>query len=96
VRGYSFESLNNKGLGARDLLVGSVEYEQRIFEQWGLAAFYDAGNVANGFSHLTLARGAGMGVRWYSPIGPIKLDAASALSKEGNPWQVDFNVGPEF
>ncbi len=96
VRGYSFEGLNYNGLGARNLLVGSVEYEHRILAQWGLAAFYDAGNVFNDFSHITLARGAGAGVRWYSPVGPIKLDAASALSKDGNPWRLDFNFGAEF
>jgi len=88
--------LNYRGLGARDLLVGSVEYEYRIYGDWGLATFYDAGNVANGFSNLSLARGAGAGVRWYSPIGPIRLDLASALSKENNPWRIQFNVGPEF
>jgi len=96
VRGYAYESLNYRGLGARDLLVGSVEYEYRIFGSWGLAAFYDAGNVANGFSNMTLVRGAGAGLRWYSPIGPIRLDMASALSKEDNPWRIQFNVGPEF
>jgi len=96
VRGYAYETLNYRGLGARDLLVGSVEYEYRIYGDWGLAAFYDAGNVANGFSNLSLARSAGAGLRWYSPIGPIRLDLASALSKEDNPWRIQFNVGPEF
>ncbi len=96
VRGYAYETLNYRGLGARDLLVGSIEYEYRIYSDWGLAAFYDAGNVANGFSNLSLARGAGAGLRWYSPIGPVRLDLASALSKEGNPWRIQFNVGPEF
>lgn len=96
VRGYGFEEIDAGGLGGRHLLVSSLEYEHRIFESWGLAAFYDTGDVFNDFSDIKLNEGAGGGVRWYSPLGPIRLDIASGLSKEGNPIRVHFSVGSEF
>jgi translocation and assembly module TamA len=96
VRGYGFEEIDAGGLGGRHLLVNSLEYEHRIFESWGLAAFYDAGDVFNDFSDVKLNEGAGGGVRWYSPLGPIRLDIASGLSKQGNPIRVHFSVGSEF
>ncbi len=96
VRGYGFEEIDAGGLGGRHLVVSSLEYEHRIFESWGLAAFYDAGDVFNDFSDVKFNEGAGGGVRWYSPLGPIRLDIASGLSKEGNPIRVHFSVGSEF
>jgi translocation and assembly module TamA len=96
VRGYGFEEIDAGGLGGRHLLVSSLEYEHRIFESWGLAVFYDAGDVFNDFSDVELNKGAGGGVRWYSPLGPIRLDIASGLSKDGNPIRVHFSVGSEF
>lgn len=96
VRGYGFEEIDAGGLGARHLLVSSLEYEHRIFESWGVAAFYDAGDVFNDFSNVKLNEGAGGGVRWYSPLGPIRLDIATGLSKEDNPIRVHFTVGSQF
>lgn len=96
VRGYGFEEIDAGGLGGRHLVVSSLEYEHRIFESWGLAAFYDAGDVFNDFSDVKFNEGAGAGVRWYSPLGPIRLDIASGLSKEGNPIRIHFSVGSEF
>lgn len=96
VRGYGFEEIDIGGLGGKHLLVSSVEYEHRVFGSWGIAAFYDTGDVFNEFSDVDLKEGAGAGVRWYSPLGPIRLDIASGLSKDGNPVRVHFSVGSDF
>ena len=102
VRGFSYQSLGRKDeagntIGGETLAVGSLEYERRFFTKWGAAVFYDTGNAAQSFSGLgTLARGAGFGLRWRSPIGPIRADIAFALSEPGHPIRFHLNIGPDL
>ncbi|MBW8875007.1 MAG: outer membrane protein assembly factor [Acidobacteria bacterium] len=102
VRGFSYQSLGRKDeagntIGGEALVVGSLEYERRFFAKWGAAVFYDTGNASQSFSGLgTLARGAGFGVRWRSPIGPIRADVAWALSEPGHPIRFHLNIGPDL
>ncbi len=96
VRGYKFESLDDTGLGGIHQLVGSIEYEHKILDKWGVAGFYDVGNVFGQFSTSNLQHGAGLGVRWYSPVGIVRLDIATALSKDHRPVRLHFTVGAEF
>lgn len=100
IRGYGFYSLgarNDKGriVGGKNLLVGSMEYEYRVFDKWAIAAFYDAGNAFNGFS-LDVKQGVGVGLRWISPVGPIRVDFALALSKPGTPFRFHVYLGPDL
>lgn len=100
VRGYAYNTLgptDSTGdvIGGRRLLVGSIEYEQHITGSWAVAVFYDAGNALNEFSD-PLKEGAGIGVRWRSPIGQIRLDAARALSDPGEPWRIHLYIGPDL
>ncbi|TNF38085.1 MAG: hypothetical protein EP315_01720, partial [Gammaproteobacteria bacterium] len=39
---------------------------------------------------------AGIGLRWKSPIGPVRIDLASAISQEDQPWRVHINIGPDL
>ncbi len=100
VRGFRYQSLaprNEDGdlIGGRYLLVGSAEYGYRIFERWTLATFYDVGNA---FSDLNegFREGAGVGVRWSSPVGPIRLDLAWGVSEPDTPFRIHFSMGPEI
>lgn len=100
VRGYAYQSLgplddSNQVVGGRHLMVGSLEFEHSFNGKWGAALFYDAGSAID---HLgdDLARGAGFGVRWKSPIGPVRIDLASALSLDGEPWRLHINIGPDL
>ncbi|PCH59985.1 MAG: hypothetical protein COC05_05590 [Gammaproteobacteria bacterium] len=100
VRGYDLEELgpvDDAGdvIGGRHLLVGSAEYERQLFNKWSAAVFYDAGNALNSFSEK-LNHGAGFGVRWRSPIGPVRLDFAWGLSDPGQPIRLHFTVGPDL
>lgn len=100
VRGYRYESLgpqNGAGdvIGGDRLLVGSVEAEYRLWESWGVAAFFDAGNAFNSFS-APLEAGAGAGIRWLSPIGMVRLDGALAVSQPGWPFRLHITLGPEL
>jgi translocation and assembly module TamA len=102
VRGFSYQSLGRKDeagnvIGGEVLAVGSLEYELRVLPKWSAAVFYDTGNASQSFGGLgTLARGAGFGLRWRSPIGPIRADVAWALSEPGTPIRFHLNIGPDL
>lgn len=101
VRGYDYQELgptdeNGLVIGGKYLLVGSLEYEHRILEtKWSLAAFYDIGNAFDGFSE-PLKEGAGLGVRWRSPIGLVRVDIAAALSEPNYPLRLHIRIGPDL
>ncbi|HYG63807.1 MAG TPA: autotransporter assembly complex family protein [Thermoanaerobaculia bacterium] len=88
-------------IGGEALLTGSVEVEYQFLEEWrflkkwGVAAFYDTGNAFESFSG-DLESGAGVGLRWLSPIGPIRADVAWALTEEGTPVRFHLTVGPDL
>ncbi len=100
VRGYDYNALgpqDEKGyvIGGKHLIIGSVEYEHQIVGKWSAAVFYDVGNAVNDFSEA-LQHGAGVGVRWRSPIGLIRLDLATALNKDNYPVRLHINIGPDL
>jgi translocation and assembly module TamA len=100
VRGFDYESLGEKDeagnvIGGEALLTGSLEYEVRVLEDWSAAVFYDTGNAFAAFGD-PLEYGAGLGIRWRSPIGPIRADFAFALSEEGTPFRFHLNIGPDL
>jgi translocation and assembly module TamA len=98
VRGYAFESLGVREGGAttggRYLAVASVEYTRWVRENWGIAAFVDAGNAANTISGLSPAVGTGLGGRLRTPIGPVRLDLAYGFRDSG--IRLHFSVGFRF
>lgn len=100
VRGYDYNSLgptdgSGKVVGGSYLLVGSLEYEHTIHGKWGAAIFYDLGNAMDAIDE-PLAQGAGVGLRWRSPIGMVRVDVAAALSENGHPLRLHLNVGPDL
>ena len=80
VRGYAYQSLGiregNAVVGGRYLAVGSAELTHWLDEQWGIAAFIDAGDAVDRLSDARLAVGYGLGARWRSPAGPLGVDLA--------------------
>lgn len=93
VRGYAFERLGNDGLGANNILTASAEVEFLLHENWGIAAFADAGNAFDDWSRPALKFGSGFGLRWYSVIGALRLDLAKGWDLEGEPWRVHLTIG---
>jgi translocation and assembly module TamA len=101
VRGYKYLSLgpeNNKGevVGGKHLLVGSVELERALFSDWGIAAFYDAGNSFDSLTDIRLFQGAGMGIRYYTQIGAIRLDLARQIDVDDPDFRIHFGIGIEL
>ena len=100
VRGYAYQSLGpvdatGQVIGGRHLMVGSIEYEHNFNSHWGLALFYDGGNAIDNLADK-LERGGGFGLRWKSPVGPVRIDLASALSQKDQPWRLHINIGPDL
>jgi translocation and assembly module TamA len=101
VRGYAYRSLGPLVDGAVDsgdaLFTASVELARpispRLPSVWG-AVFVDAGNAAPSFAALQPAYGVGVGVRWRSPVGPLRLDWAYGV--EDRRGRLHFSVGIAF
>ncbi len=90
VRGFGYNAI---GPG-RNLFVGSVEIQQRIYKNWYLAAFYDAGNVTDDSPFKDLNEGVGPAIVWLAPFGQVELSFANAISVQGKPWRIQFSIGP--
>ena len=93
VRGYAFESLDNNSLGSNNVLTASAEVEYLFRDNWSLAAFADTGNAFNDWSKPALKFGSGVGLRWYSVIGALRLDVAKGWDLEGEPWRIHLTIG---
>lgn len=100
VRGYDYQSLspdNSQGdkIGGQYLFAASVEYQYSFAERWRVATFYDQGNAFNSLSAPSVKSAVGVGVRWVSPVGPLRLDLAHPLDGEGG-VRLHFSMGPEL
>ncbi|OOF40222.1 hypothetical protein BKK50_09835 [Rodentibacter rarus] len=98
VRGYGYKKIspkdqNNKLVGGSRLLTGSFEYQYQVYPSWWGATFVDAGLAANRFSNEELRYGAGVGVRWASPVGAIKFDIATPVRDKDSSKNVQFYIG---
>ena len=80
VRGYPYLSLGvpegGAIVGGRVMALASLEYQHPLVRDWYGAVFLDAGDAADRWQDWKPAWGAGVGVRWRSPIGPVSLDLA--------------------
>jgi translocation and assembly module TamA len=98
VRGYAFQELGTLDelgnvIGGKTLLVGSIEYEHRFLPKWGAAVFFDAGNATDGFTGQ-IKKGVGAGVRWISPVGPIRIDGGYGI--DDRKIRLHVNIGPDL
>ena len=103
IRGFDYESIspvdsNGKLTGARYMTAASAEYAYQWAEKWRVAAFVDTGTATNDYSpgQTDWKTGAGMGLRWITPIGPLRVDLAFAVSEEDTPWRIHFSIGPDI
>lgn len=84
VRGYAYQSIgprnaNGQVVGGRYLKLASVEYDFPLVGNWGLAGFIDAGNASDDIN-ARWNEGIGIGVRYRTPVGAVRLDLAHPVS----------------
>ncbi|EGA71766.1 outer membrane protein [Vibrio sinaloensis DSM 21326] len=100
LRGYKYESISPRDesgalTGAKYMVTTSLEYQYRVYGDWWGAVFYDYGDAFNDTPEFK--RGTGVGVRWASPVGPIRLDFAWGLDEDPDKrFKVHFTLGPEL
>ncbi|WP_150304951.1 autotransporter assembly complex protein TamA [Pseudomonas saliphila] len=100
VRGYDFRTLSpidetGDHIGGRYLVAGSLEYQYEFIEKWRGAVFVDHGNAVDSLED-PLETSVGVGIRWVSPIGPIRLDLAKSMSDPEQGFRIHFAMGPEL
>ncbi len=105
VRGYRYQSLgpqfpDGKPIGGTAISTGTVELRQRFLGSYGVVAFVDVGQVSENGAPFTsnYHAGAGLGARYYTSIGPIRLDVAVPLNKlpGGDSLDVYIGIGQAF
>jgi translocation and assembly module TamA len=107
IRGYPYQGVGpyfpgtTYPIGATTLSAGGVEFRQRFGQSLGAAFFVDGGQVGNkiSLSPSDLFFGVGGGVRYYTPIGPIRLDVAVPLKRYDSdpaPFQIYIGLGQAF
>jgi translocation and assembly module TamA len=100
VRGYAYEALGpvdefGDVIGGTKLLVTAIELDAAVRRSWRVALFADVGNALDSFEDPYEA-GAGVGIRWRSPVGMVRLDGAFAVTRRGWPFRLHLNLGPEL
>jgi translocation and assembly module TamA len=100
VRGYAFEALgpvdaDGNVIGGSSLATGSFEFEQPLRARWSMAFFVDSGNAFER-SEMDTKTSVGMGGRWQSPLGPIRIDLALPLDDDDDSWRVHITLGPDL
>jgi translocation and assembly module TamA len=100
VRGYGYQKLgpqdaSGEVIGGRHVLTGSLEYEHPLGGRWSAAAFVDAGNAYDRYEDYEPVIGVGLGIRWRSPIGPIRVDFAHPLDSDDD-FRLHLTMGPDL
>ena len=100
IRGYDYKSLSTEQngylVGGQNLAVGSLEYNYQFKPKWRGAIFVDAGNAFDNKFNDPVKVGAGFGVRWSSPVGPIRVDVGAGVSEKSVPIRLHFFIGPQL
>jgi translocation and assembly module TamA len=101
VRGYGFQSIGPRNaadrvIGGPNLLVASAEVEHYFTRRWGIAAFVDGGNAFAGTDYRPRI-GAGLGVRWLSPVGMVRVDLGTPLhDANAHGVALQLAIGPDL
>lgn len=100
LRGYGYQSISPRDAsgsltGAKYMATSSLEYQYRLGGNWWAALFVDYGDAFNDTPDWKT--GTGFGLRWVSPVGPLRLDFAWGLDSEpGDRFKLHFTLGPEL
>lgn len=100
VRGYGYQEISpvndrHQDIGGEYLAVASIELEYLVYDDYGLAAFFDVGDAADDM-RFDFQRGVGVGFRWLSPIGTVRLDIAHPMDDSDEDFRIHFSLGPDI
>jgi translocation and assembly module TamA len=106
IRGYGYQLVGpmfpntDNPTGGTAITTGGLEFRQRLYANWGFVAFVDAGQVSASLKPLPddIRVGAGAGVRYYTPIGPIRFDLAVPVDRRAgeDSFEVYIGLGQAF
>ncbi|HEX3992594.1 MAG TPA: BamA/TamA family outer membrane protein, partial [Acetobacteraceae bacterium] len=105
VRGYRYQSVgplfaDGVPTGGTAVSAGTVEFRQRFLESWGVATFFDVGQASPDGKPFSsnMREGVGAGLRYYTPIGPIRVDFAIPMVpvRGGDSFEVYIGIGQAF
>ncbi|HET9862835.1 MAG TPA: autotransporter assembly complex family protein [Steroidobacteraceae bacterium] len=100
IRGFDYQAIGETSaqgniIGGKYLALASAEYEHYFTEKWGAAVFTDAGDAFSEDFDLNVS--VGVGARWRSPLGPIRVDFAVPVKTElEKSWRVHVLLGPDL
>ncbi|NEK78696.1 MAG: BamA/TamA family outer membrane protein, partial [Xanthomonas perforans] len=99
IRGYAFREVGPRtpkpdefALGAKNVVTASAEYEHYLKGgPWGGAVFVDGGSAFD--DRPDWHTGVGFGLRWRSPVGPVRVDIAHGLNDPDSQFQLYIDIG---
>jgi translocation and assembly module TamA len=98
IRGYGFRKVgpeeNGEVVGGSNILTGSLEVDYLFRDRWAVATFIDTGSAYD--DEPSWFTGVGVGVRWHSPFGAIRVDLAHPLDDDTRSWRVHISLGPDL
>jgi len=101
IRGFDYQQIGSVDavgnvIGGTKLVVGSAEYERYFLRNWGGAVFVDAGDAFKTGSFNTNV-GAGVGLRWRSPVGVVRVDIAKPVHSDlAHSIRLHISLGPDL
>ncbi|HEX7325571.1 MAG TPA: autotransporter assembly complex family protein [Rhodanobacteraceae bacterium] len=100
-RGYAYQAIGPRNsfgrvVGGERLLAVGASIEHYFTRDWGIAAFVDSGDAFDG-TDFHAQTGAGLGLRWRSPVGMVRIDLGVPVN---NPYyhgvQLGILIGPDL
>ena len=101
VRGFDLNELSptdaeGNRIGGENLATGTIEIMRALPRNFGVAAFYDAGNAFNSFTDVELEYSVGLGVRYNIAVASFGVDVAQALSESGRSPRFHLFISTQF
>jgi translocation and assembly module TamA len=102
IRGWALDALGpqdpdtGQTVGGRYLAVGSLEMERKIKGNWSAAVFTDFGNAFDPSYTSEWEQSVGAGIRYATPIGPVRVGLAYAMTKDPAGFRLVIGLGPDL
>jgi translocation and assembly module TamA len=106
IRGYAYQTVGplsaGQPVGGRALLELSLEMRLKVTDRFGLVGFLDGGGAFRDMtpgSNEDLLWGTGLGLRYFTPIGPLRLDVGIPLDRRDgvdDSFQIYASLGQAF